>query len=138
MTVLVPLGLAVLGLVVVIVFSERLVKATVGVARTAGLSTFLIAVIFLGFDPENLAVGAVGAQQGAAGLALGTVLGSAMVAIALAVGVGVAAVIARCALPLCPARSWASPSRWWWGSPRWPRTAGCRGSTGRSCWLPTR
>lgn len=87
MTVLVPLGLAVLGLVVVIVFSERLVKATVGVARTAGLSTFLIAVIFLGFDPENLAVGAVGVQQGATGLALGTVLGSAMVAIALAVGV---------------------------------------------------
>lgn len=74
------------GLVLVLAFSEQLVKATVGVAQVAGLSTFLIAVVFLGFDPENLAVGAVGAQRDAVGLALGTVLGSAMVAVALAFG----------------------------------------------------
>lgn len=51
------------------------------------MSAFVVSVIFLGFDPENIAVGAVGAFEGAGGIALGTILGSAMVAVALAFGV---------------------------------------------------
>jgi Ca2+/Na+ antiporter len=43
-------------------------------------------VIFIGFDPENLAVGAVGSYEGASGIALGSIIGAAMVAIALAFG----------------------------------------------------
>jgi cation:H+ antiporter len=60
---------------------------SVGFARGFGLSTFLVSVIFLGFDPENLAVGAVGSVEDAGGIALGTILGSAMVAVALALGI---------------------------------------------------
>lgn len=61
--------------------------AGLGLARGLGASTFVIAVIFLGFDPENLAVGAAGSAEGTAGIAAATILGSAMVATALALGV---------------------------------------------------
>lgn len=75
------------GLALVIAFSEQLVEAVVGTAAHVGLSTFLISVIFVGFDPENLFVGAVGTVEESAGIALGTIVGSAMVAIALALGI---------------------------------------------------
>ncbi|MGF1607175.1 MAG: sodium:calcium antiporter [Rhodothalassiaceae bacterium] len=76
----------VLGLVVLIFFSEQLVKATVGTSLGFGLSPFLISVIFIGFDPENLALGVVAAREETVGLALGSILGAAMVAVALAFG----------------------------------------------------
>lgn len=81
------LGLVIVGLIVVLFFAGRLVQGAVGFARGFGVSAFLVSVIFLGFDPENLAVGAVGAYEGASGIALGTIVGSAMVAIALAFGI---------------------------------------------------
>lgn len=45
-----------------------------------GGSAFLISVVFIGFDPENLVVGAVAAAECAAGIALGSIIGAAMVA----------------------------------------------------------
>ena len=57
-----------------------------------GLSTFLLSVIFIGFDPDNLAVGAAASAEGVSGIALGSILGGAMVAIAFAFGL--AAVVA--------------------------------------------
>lgn len=75
------------GLGLVVVAAEQLVKATVGFARGIGASTFLVAVIFLGFDPENLAVGAVASAEHAPGIAAATVVGSATVAVALALGI---------------------------------------------------
>lgn len=100
-------ALVVVGLILVVFFSEQLVKGTVGFARGFGLSTFLVSVIFLGFDPENLAVGAVGSVEGATGVALGTILGSAMVAIALALGV--AAVLAPMRFDQVPRQVLAVP-----------------------------
>lgn len=75
------------GLGLVLYFAGRLVRGTVGIARSFGVSVFLVSVVFVGFDPENLSVGAVGAYEGAHGIAFGTVIGSAMVAIALAFGI---------------------------------------------------
>lgn len=75
------------GLALVLFFAGKLVTGTLAFARGFGLSAFLVSVIFLGFDPENLAVGAVGAYENAAGIAVGTIVGSAMVAIALAFGI---------------------------------------------------
>ncbi len=75
------------GLALVIYFAEKLVQGAVKTSLGFGLSTFLISVIFLGFDPENLAVGAVGSYEQVAGFALGSVIGAAMVAIAFAFGV---------------------------------------------------
>jgi cation:H+ antiporter len=79
--------LFVIGLGLVIAFAEQLVKGALGTSLGFGISPFLISVIFIGFDPENLAVGVVGAFEGMAGIALGSILGAAMVAVALAFGV---------------------------------------------------
>jgi len=81
------IGLGLAGLVLVIVSAERAVPALLGTASGFGASVFLLSVVLLGFDIENLAVGATAALEGSAGIALGTVLGSAMVAVALALGI---------------------------------------------------
>lgn len=75
------------GLFLIVYFSEKLVEATVGTSLGFGISSFLISTIFIGFDPENLGLGAVAAYDGVSGIAVGTIIGSAMVAIALAFGV---------------------------------------------------
>lgn len=79
--------LFVAGLVLVIYFAEKLVEGAVGTSLGFGISAFLVSVIFIGFDPENLAVGAVGSFEGVAGIALGSVIGACMVAIAFAFGI---------------------------------------------------
>jgi Ca2+/Na+ antiporter len=87
MSLVLAVGLFGLGLVLVIGSAEQLVESTVGLSHTLGLSAFLISVVFIGFDPENLAVGAVASYDQTAGIALGTIVGAAMVALALAFGV---------------------------------------------------
>lgn len=79
--------LALAGIAVVVFFSEQLVKGVVGVSLNFSVSAFLISVIFLGFDPENLGVGAVGSYESFDGIATGSIIGAAMVAMALALGV---------------------------------------------------
>jgi cation:H+ antiporter len=86
-TVALALGLCLAGLALVIWSAERLVEAVVGASVALGVSAFFVSVVFVGFDPENLAVGAVGAAQGLAGIAAGSVIGAAMVAVGLAFGV---------------------------------------------------
>ena len=87
MNTIVSIALFVVGLGLVIYFAEKLVKGAVGTSLGFGISAFLVSVIFIGFDPENLAVGAVGSYEGIAGIALGSIIGAAMVAIALAFGI---------------------------------------------------
>jgi cation:H+ antiporter len=86
-TIAVALGLCLAGLVLVIWSAERLVEGVVGTSVALGVSAFVVSVVFVGFDPENLAVGAVGAAQGLSGIAAGSVIGAAMVAVGLAFGV---------------------------------------------------
>jgi len=78
--------LFVIGLGLIIYFAEKLVKGAVGTSLGFGISAFLVSVIFIGFDPENLALGAVASFESVAGIALGSIIGAAMVAIALAFG----------------------------------------------------
>ncbi len=86
---LLTLLLFAVGLGLVIYFAEKLVQGAVGTSLGFGVSTFLISVVFLGFDPENLAVGATGlvsieelarelpaALQGRPEISFGNVLGS--------------------------------------------------------------
>lgn len=82
-----PLLVFVAGILLIVYFSEKLVEATVGTSLGFGISTFLISVIFIGFDPENLGLGAVASYDGVVGIPIGTIIGSAMVAIALAFGI---------------------------------------------------
>jgi cation:H+ antiporter len=86
-TVALALGLCLTGLVLVIWSAERLVEGVVGTSVALGVSAFVVSVVFVGFDPENLAVGSVGAAQGLSGIAAGSVIGAAMVAVGLAFGV---------------------------------------------------
>ncbi len=79
--------LFIVGLGLVLYFAEKLVSAVVGTAVAFRASAFWISVVFVGFDPENLAVGATGSYEGLFGIALGSVIGATMVAIALALGV---------------------------------------------------
>lgn len=87
MSLLAGIALFIVGLILVVFFAEKLVEGAVGTALGFGVSVFLISVIFLGFDPENLAVGVAGSFEGVAGIALGSIIGAAMVAIALAFGI---------------------------------------------------
>jgi len=75
------------GLGLVIYSAEKLVQGAVGTSAGFGVSTFFISVLFIGFDPENLALGAVGSYEAASGITLGSIFGAAMVAIAFAFGV---------------------------------------------------
>ena len=50
--------------------AEQLVKSLVGTSVGFGLSTFLLSVLFIGFDPDNLAVGTVASAEGMSGIAL--------------------------------------------------------------------
>ena len=51
------------GLGLIIFFAEQLVKGVVGTSMGFGLSAFLLSVIFIGFDPDNLAVGTVASAE---------------------------------------------------------------------------
>jgi cation:H+ antiporter len=75
-----------LGLGLVIFFAEQLVKGVIGTSMGFGLPAFLLSVLFIGFDPDNLAVGVAASAEWVSGIALGSILGGAMVAIALAFG----------------------------------------------------
>src|ERR671922_1230919 len=92
MEILIPLVLFGIGLGLILFFAEQLVKGVVGTSLGFGLSAFLLSVIFIGFDPDNLAVGSVASAEGVAGMALGSILGATMVAVAL--GFGLSAVVA--------------------------------------------
>jgi Ca2+/Na+ antiporter len=74
------------GLFLIMIFAEQLVKGVVGTSIGFGLSTFLLSVIFIGFDPDNLAMGTVASAEELTDIALGSILGGAMVAVAFAFG----------------------------------------------------
>ena len=86
MDIIFALVLGGLGLGLVIFFAEQLVKGVIGTSLGFGLSAFLLSVIFIGFDPDNLAVGVVASAEQVSGIALGAILGAAMVAIGFAFG----------------------------------------------------
>ena len=84
----IALGVAafVLGVALVIGSAEKLVEGLVGVSLAFHLSTFLLAVLLVGFDAENLGVGIDAAVRSLPGVALGTIIGASMVATAFAIG----------------------------------------------------
>ena len=86
MDILLALVVGGLGLGLVIFCAEQLVKGVIGTSMGFGLSVFLLSVIFIGFDPDNLAVGVAASAERVSGIALGSILGGAMVAIGFAFG----------------------------------------------------
>lgn len=108
MELIIPVVFFGVGLGLIIFFAEQLVKGAVGTSVAFGISTFLISVIFIGFDPDNLAVGAIASAEGASGIALGSIIGAAMVAVAFAFGLSALVApmhFAKC-LPRCSSFPW--------------------------------
>jgi len=89
MNLIVAFILFITGLGLTVYFAEKLVEGTVKTSLGFGISSFLVSVIFIGFDPENLVLGSVASLEGVAGIALGSVISAAMVTIALAFGITV-------------------------------------------------
>jgi Ca2+/Na+ antiporter len=78
------------------------VKGVVGTSIAFRVSSFAIAVVFIGFDPDNLSVGAVASFEDAPGIAWGAIIGAAMVAVAF--GFAVAALLAPMRFGAVPVR----------------------------------
>jgi cation:H+ antiporter len=78
----------VVGVVVVIWSTERLLDGMVGLAALLRAAPFVIAGIFSGLEAENVAVGLAGAANGNVELALGTVFGGGSFVVCVALGLG--------------------------------------------------
>jgi cation:H+ antiporter len=94
-----PFVLFVIGVVVVIWATERLLEGLVGLAGLLRVSTFAIAAVLSGFEAENVAVGLAAARREAAELALGTVFGGAIFLVCMALGLGALLYPLRVTLP---------------------------------------
>jgi cation:H+ antiporter len=78
----------VLGVVIVVWSTERLLDGMVGLAALLRAAPFVIAGIFSGLEAENVAVGVVAARGGHAEIALGTVFGGGSFLVCVALGLG--------------------------------------------------
>ena len=94
-----PFVVFVVGVVVVIWATERLLEGLVGLAGLLRISTFAIAAVLSGFEAENVAVGLAAARREAAELALGTVFGGAIFLVCVALGLGALLYPLRVTLP---------------------------------------
>jgi cation:H+ antiporter len=82
------IGAFVLGVLIVIWSTERLLEGMVGLAALLRVAPFVIAGIFSGLEAENVAVGVVAARQGHVEIALGTVFGGGTFVVCVALGLG--------------------------------------------------
>lgn len=87
-TAAIAIALFVLGVIVVIWATERLLEGLVGLGTLLKLAPFAIAALLSGFEAENIAVGVTAAKAGASQIALGTVFGGAIFLLCVALGLG--------------------------------------------------
>ncbi|MDQ6898358.1 MAG: hypothetical protein M3072_02435 [Candidatus Dormibacteraeota bacterium] len=92
-------GAFLLGVVIVVWATERLLEGMVGLASLLRLPAFAVAGIFSGLEAENVAVGLVAAHGGAPEIALGTVFGGGSFIVCVALGLGAVLFPLRVQLP---------------------------------------
>jgi cation:H+ antiporter len=95
----VPIGAFLLGVVIVVWASERLLDGVVGLGALLRAAPFVIAGIFSGLEAENVAVGVVAAANRQPEIALGTVLGGGSFVVCVALGLGALLFPLRVRLP---------------------------------------
>ncbi len=93
------LGLFIVGAVIAVWSTERLLEGLVGLSRLTALSTFAVGAVLSGFEAENVAVGLAAALGGGAPIALGTVFGGATFLVCGALGLGALVYPLRVRLP---------------------------------------
>src|SRR5712692_11383013 len=88
----IALGLFLVGVILAVWATERLLEGLVGLAQLTALSTFAVGALLSGFEAENVAVGLAAAIGGGGGapIALGTVFGGATFLVCVALGLGAA------------------------------------------------
>src|SRR2546428_12846643 len=74
------------GVVLAVWATERLLEGLVGLARAVRLSTFAVGAVLSGFEAENVAVGLAAGAGGAPEGALGPVFGGAGLLVCVALG----------------------------------------------------
>jgi cation:H+ antiporter len=99
MTAALAIGAFVLGVLIVIWSTERLLEGMVGLAGLLRVAPFVIAGVFSGLEAENVAVGVVAARGGHSEIALGTVFGGGTFVICVALGLGAVLFPLKVALP---------------------------------------
>ena len=97
--ILVALGLFLVGVVLAVWATGRLLTGLVQLARLTALSTFAVGAVLSGFEAENVAVGLAAALGGGAPIALGTVFGGATFLVGVALGLGALIYPMRIRLP---------------------------------------
>jgi cation:H+ antiporter len=80
--------LFVIGVLLAIWATERLLEGLVGLSVALRLSAFAVGAVLSGFEVENVAVGLAAGARGTAPVALGTVFGGAIFLVCVALGVG--------------------------------------------------
>jgi cation:H+ antiporter len=87
-TAVLAVGAFLLGVVIVVWSTERLLDGMVGLAALLRAAPFVIAGIFSGLEAENVAVGVVAARAHHTEIALGTVFGGGSFIVCVALGLG--------------------------------------------------
>jgi len=85
---LLGVGLFVVGALLAIFATERLLEGLVGLSKVFHISAFAVGAVLSGFEAENIAVGLAAGGRGGAPVALGTVFGGAIFLICIALGLG--------------------------------------------------
>lgn len=97
MAVVVALGLLVVGGALLVKGSDWFTDGASDLARSLGVSVLLIGIVLAGLEPEEMLTAAVASGRGAAGLAIGNVIGTNITIATLALGL--AAALAPIRLP---------------------------------------
>lgn len=88
MSAVIAIILFLVGAVLAIWATERLLEGLVSLASILQFSAFAIGAVLSGFEAENVAVGLAAGGAGVAPVALGTVFGGAIFLVCIALGVG--------------------------------------------------
>ena len=99
MSAVLAVGAFLLGVVIVVWSTERLLDGMVGLAALLRAAPFVIAAIFSGLEAENIAVGIVAAGSGNVDIALGTVFGGGSFLVCVALGLAAVLFPLRVRLP---------------------------------------
>jgi cation:H+ antiporter len=86
MSLIIAIGLFVVGAVLTIFATERLLEGLVSLATLLRISAFAIGAVLSGLEAENIAVGLASGGRAFGALALGTVFGGALFLLCVALG----------------------------------------------------
>lgn len=88
MSALLGIVLFIVGVVLAVWATERLLEGLVGLSLALRLAAFVVGAVLSGLEAENVAVGLAAGGSGVSSVALGTVFGGAIFLVCVALGVG--------------------------------------------------